>query len=63
MIDCCRMVGLTAECLCFVAAFLRFDMPVPSITPELKKDLEILQVWCYTGSVILLAVGYHDMCL
>jgi hypothetical protein len=25
----------------------RFDMPAPTITPELKKDLEILQVWSY----------------
>ena len=24
--------------------FFRFDMPAPTITPELKKDLEILQV-------------------
>jgi len=55
MIDCCRMVGLTARCLSFVAAFLRFDMPAPSITPELKKDLEILQVWCYTCSVNLIS--------
>jgi hypothetical protein len=23
----------------------RFDMPAPTITPELKKDLEVLQVW------------------
>jgi hypothetical protein len=33
--------------LCCAAAFLRFDMPAPTITPELKKDLEILQVWRY----------------
>jgi hypothetical protein len=24
--------------------FFRFDMPAPTITPELKKDLEVLQV-------------------
>ncbi|EMS67074.1 hypothetical protein TRIUR3_21159 [Triticum urartu] len=34
----------------------RFDMPAPSITPELKKDLEILQV----GTVIEPASEFYS---
>jgi hypothetical protein len=42
MVDRQSMEGLVLMVRCFV--FFRFDMPAPTITPELKKDLEVLQV-------------------
>lgn len=55
------------ECLMLFIVFFRFDMPAPTITPEVKKDLEILKVCLivlflmYTGPFFrLLIISSYD---
>lgn len=42
----------------------RFDMPAPTMTPELKKDLQLLKVRSFwLAYIIVLSLVIYDVCV